>query len=437
MNLLRVFKNAGWGLTDRIIRLLGGFFVGVWVAKSLNADGFGLLSTASAITLMFSPFATLGLDGILIRDLARAPDRAPTLLPSALAMRLVGGLFAWGCGWCVVYWTQPTSGGVEAVYWIMLFGNLASFGDVFDAYFQSRAQLAIPTLVKITAFVLANGVRLIAVANRWSLPLIAGTFVLEPLIVSCLLSAAGLMRGPAWATSPSWRSVRYLFGEASPLAAALLCYLGYSRLDQLIVMSALGAHDAGIYAVSTRLLEIPLLGGMAVASALYPFLAKQGAERPGAGAHDSYEPWVAGASLLGWLWLALWLLCGEPLVAWLFGPDYQGAGQVTALRSIGLLFLLNGFLRSTYMTNTGQQKILLYTSLMGAVLSFSMNYAGAAYGGLTGVAITYSISQCLVLFLVNFAFDSMREFGVMQWRGLLLCTVFFPRPTVRDEGRCP
>ena len=427
MNLHRVFRTSVWVLVDRLVRLFGGFFIGIWVARYLNADGFGLLSTASAISLLLSPVAALGLDGILVRDLARNPERAAELFPTALLIRIIGGLAAWLIGLVIIRFLGMGFGPAFMVYAIVLFGNLANCGDVFDAYFQSRLQVAVPTAVKVFAFLLANGARILAIVNEGGVLFVAATLLIEPLVVSALLLTIGVRKFSARRVPPSFSMGKYLLRESSPLAGALFCYLVFSRLDQLIVMSWLGAREAGLYAVSTRLLELPLIGGMAVAGSLFPYLAHLRESSSAVSELDHYRPWIAGASLLGWLWLALWLLFGEALVGMVFGPEYRGAGYITALRSPGLLFLLNGFLRSAYLTNSGRQDILFHTSLFGAALSLGFNYIGVVYGGVVGVAIAYSMSQFVVLFLMNFTSASTRELGFVQWRCLFLWGAFWRR----------
>ena len=52
-----------------------GLFVSVWVARYLGPQQFGLINFASAFVGIFSTIATLGLQGIVIRDIVQYPEK--------------------------------------------------------------------------------------------------------------------------------------------------------------------------------------------------------------------------------------------------------------------------------------------------------------------------------------------------------------------------
>src|SRR5512138_2837849 len=72
--LRSIVSNTGWLFADKIIRMGAGLLVGVWVARYLGPDRFGLLSYAGAFAALFGSIATLGLDGIVVRNIVRNPE---------------------------------------------------------------------------------------------------------------------------------------------------------------------------------------------------------------------------------------------------------------------------------------------------------------------------------------------------------------------------
>ncbi len=64
--LQKVIGNAGWLLTDQLVRMGVGLFLSVWVARYLGPSQFGNYSYAVAFVSLFSILATLGLDGIVV-----------------------------------------------------------------------------------------------------------------------------------------------------------------------------------------------------------------------------------------------------------------------------------------------------------------------------------------------------------------------------------
>src|SRR5712691_5665226 len=93
-NLQAILGNSSWLFADKIIRMVVGLFVGVWVARYLGPEQFGQLNFAIAFVSLFGAIATLGLDAIAVRELVRHPEQKEEILGSAFALKLVGGCVA-------------------------------------------------------------------------------------------------------------------------------------------------------------------------------------------------------------------------------------------------------------------------------------------------------------------------------------------------------
>ena len=58
-----IIHNAGWLLIDRVLRLVLGVAVGIWIARYLGPARYGVLNYAVAFAGAFGTLATLGLGG--------------------------------------------------------------------------------------------------------------------------------------------------------------------------------------------------------------------------------------------------------------------------------------------------------------------------------------------------------------------------------------
>ncbi|WP_242479729.1 oligosaccharide flippase family protein [Lamprobacter modestohalophilus] len=66
-NLVKIVDNIGWLFIDKLLRMGVGLFVGVWVARYLGPEQFGLLNFAPAFTGLFGATAYLRPDDTLAR----------------------------------------------------------------------------------------------------------------------------------------------------------------------------------------------------------------------------------------------------------------------------------------------------------------------------------------------------------------------------------
>ena len=68
---MKYFKNTSWLFAEKVLRIIVGLFVGVWVARYLGPELFGLFTYVQSFVGIFSAIATLGLDGIVVRELVK------------------------------------------------------------------------------------------------------------------------------------------------------------------------------------------------------------------------------------------------------------------------------------------------------------------------------------------------------------------------------
>src|SRR6478609_404721 len=85
-------ENISWLIFEKGFTLLVGLIVGVYVARYLQPENFGLLNYAISFVSIFSAFSTLGLDQIIVRELAKAPERKEDLLGTGFVLKLAGSM---------------------------------------------------------------------------------------------------------------------------------------------------------------------------------------------------------------------------------------------------------------------------------------------------------------------------------------------------------
>ena len=85
----KYFKNTGWMFLGQMASLVVSFFVGVWIARYLGPDNYGSFNYAIAYAGLFSFIASLGIDGILSRDLVANPEKRDELLGTAFLLKLI------------------------------------------------------------------------------------------------------------------------------------------------------------------------------------------------------------------------------------------------------------------------------------------------------------------------------------------------------------
>src|ERR1700740_831925 len=80
-------SNIGWLSGDRVLRMFGAVVVGTAVARYLGPSQFGLLNYGLAIYALFNTVSNIGLDFLVVRDVALDENREPQILGTAFVLK--------------------------------------------------------------------------------------------------------------------------------------------------------------------------------------------------------------------------------------------------------------------------------------------------------------------------------------------------------------
>ncbi len=90
LRLRKYVENAFWLIFEKGFSLFVGMVVGIYVARYLRPESYGLLNYSLSFVSIFSAFSTLGLDQIIVRELAKGPGRKDELLGTGFILKVVG-----------------------------------------------------------------------------------------------------------------------------------------------------------------------------------------------------------------------------------------------------------------------------------------------------------------------------------------------------------
>lgn len=267
--LQRVIGNTVWLAGDKILRLGVSLFVTAWVARYLGPAQYGLFSYASALIALLGAVGALGLEGILVREFVRDPDSAPTLLGTALLLRLAGGTTVLILAFALALFIRPGDHELAALVAVIALGSIFQAFDVLDQWFQSKLLSKRTVLAKNTAFLSMAAVKVVLILYHAPLLAFAAAATGEIAIgAAALLVAYTGTVGQVKALTFDFPMARTLLKESWPLIISGMAIGIYMRIDQIMLGQMLGDKAVGIYTAATRLTEFSyIIPTMIVASA--------------------------------------------------------------------------------------------------------------------------------------------------------------------------
>jgi O-antigen/teichoic acid export membrane protein len=417
--LQKVIGNTGWQFADNILRMGVGLLVGIWIARYLGPEKFGLFSYALAFVALFSPLASLGLDDIVVRNLVREPVSKEETLGTAFLLKLAGGAVSFVTAIGSIFILRPADGLSHWLVGIIALGAIFQAFQAIEFWFNSQVQAKYSVLAKNAAFLICSAMKVALILAEAPLVAFAWVSMIEVVIGSAGLVVAFRSRGYRlrdWRSSPGM--AKTLLRDSWPLIFSCIVIMIYLRIDQVMLGEMVGSEEVGVYSVAVRLAEVWYFIPTAVYWSVLPSIV----EAKAANEELFYErlqkyyrlmALTAYAIAVPVTFLAGWL------VTTLFGEAYSRAGTMLSVLIWANLFTYLEVARSAFFTAMNWNKIYMVTLFLGAILNIAINLLLIPrYGGL-GAVIASCVAYWFAAHGACFFFKSLRKTGYMLTKAMI------------------
>jgi O-antigen/teichoic acid export membrane protein len=416
--LIKVVQNTSWLLTDRLLQMALGLWVGVWVARYLGPSQFGLFNYALSFVSMFSPLVIGGLNSIVVRDAARQPEDKNQILGTSFGLSLIGGFISWGLSVVLIARLSPDQPLAPWLVGIMAAGTLFQSFDAIDFWFQSQVRSKPVVFARQFSYIFACGLRVAMIQLQAPLVAFAWARFAELLLSAIALIIIYQSHGHSLR---HWQirlpRLRALLQESLPLMLSGLAVFIYSKTDQIMLGSMLAdKSQLGFYAVSVRVAEIFDFLPVIIAASVLPKLTQLKAS-----GQDYAAKLQAYFDLMLYLWLliAIPISCLSPwIIHLLYGDFYAPAGAILGIYVWAQFGSNLGVARNTYLTVEGKLHYTLYFSVAGAGLNIGLNYLLIPAYGAIGATVATLITYFVVVVLTNFWIADLNPVGGLIRRSL-------------------
>lgn len=415
--LYRVVRGVGWLGLEHAVRMGTGLVVGIYVARHLGPEGFGLISYATALMLIGSALSRMGLQEVVARDLVRDDRTRDLTLGSALALRLGGGVLAYAA--LLAYGLHSaTDAETRLAVLIIGAGVLAQPFEVASAWFLAHQRLAPVVLANVTGVLVCAALRVGFVLTGRPLVWFAWPIVGE-IALSSLLLLAAYFRATGmpsrWVVS---RARMYeLLVAALPLTLAIATTELTLRLPQVLLVHLGSTLAAGHYAAATRISEALYFLPVIACTALFPVVVRSVAQGP---AHYARRMEALYAVLL-WGGLAIATpisLLAPRLIALLFGAEYGPAAEVLRIHAWSLALVGLGVARSRALIAEGLVRFNLLAAAVNLTLNVMLAWLLIPPLGPAGAAWASVLPRAVSAVALNFAFAHTRVQGIVMLRAV-------------------
>lgn len=416
--LVKILDNIGWLFFDKILRMGVGILVGVWVARYLGPGQFGLLNFALAFTGMFGAIATLGLQGIVVRDIVSNPDGAKLTLGTAALLQLIGGLVAFVVLLLAIAYMRPDDPVGRGIVAILGATLLLKASDIAVYWFESQVQSKYVVWVQNSVFLIFAIGKVILILNGSSLSAFVWLMFSEAMTVALLLSIVFSRCGiPIRALKANGKRAQTLLKDSWPLFLSSMGILIYMRIDQVMLGEMVGEEAVGIFSAASKLSEAWYFIPMMIASSVFPTIIAKKKEN-----EAIYMEYVQSLyNLLAFISViigVIFSLISNFLIENLYGVGYSSASTVLSIQIWAGIFVSMGVARGPWLLAENLQHIGYVYIALAMFVNVVGNYFLIPLYGEAGAALATVISQATTAIIAPAIFKKTRVSSLMLLKSL-------------------
>lgn len=376
-------------------RLGSGLAINVMLMRALGVEGYGVYGYVMTLVGLAAFGASMGMNRLINRELARDPDAAGRMVATGLAA--TAGLSVLTAG-AIALWIQQVDGRPEVLAAGLLAAlamGLQSMATVPEAAFHARSHMA----PSVRGQVLGRVVLVAACAGL----LLAGAGVLA-IFVAQVLDAVATLLLILWnyrrhigfgGMRTDRRAVVALVREAFPFGMNALFGSIYLSVDVLLLQVMRGDTEVGLYRGAVMLIALfPVLANT-LTTGIYPRMARHLGDRAAAGGELAFASRIL---LLVSLPAAVGgFLVAEDLMVFLGGSDFARSALPFMIMAplLPLRFLNNGFAMT--LSTLNRQGDRTRGVMIAAVLNLGLNLVFIPKYGAAGAAGTTVATEVVLL----------------------------------------
>jgi len=385
-------ENAFWLMAEKGFALAAGMIVGIYVARYLRPEAFGLLNYAISFVGIFSALSTIGLEQILVRELSKHPERKEELLGTGVILRLAGSVVLILVMIVFMVFMRQESF-TNTLILIIAAAEIFKCFEVINYFYQSQVKskhvvrtqmfinLAI-SLAKIAMVFLHFSLVWFAIIVMINAVLNAGGFIYT------YASNSGRLREWNFKKELAWGLLR----ESWPLALYGVALHIQAKIDQVMLGKLLNNYEVGQYSVALKFIEIFGFVPMVLMSTFTPAVSK--AKVLDEGLYEARLVNFYRLMFATFLAMAIPIFFfAEDVITLLYGAEYQAAGFLLSLFALRLFFSNMGVGKSIYIVNESMFTYSLLTVVIGAASNIGMNFIFIPRYGTVGAIAASMISS--------------------------------------------
>jgi len=396
-----LLSNISWLGGDRFIRMFGAVIVGTLVARYLGPTNFGFLNYGIAIYGLFNVISNLGLDSLVVREMALDERGEPRILGTAFVLKALASVITTLAATAAAWILDPHEKQIILIVAILSFASISQALDVIDYFFQAQIRSRYTVVPRTIGFIAASIARVAAVFLHGGLMVFAWIGALEILLTEIGLGISYIRFKrlvPRW----NWHlgHAKMLLAESWPLLISSMMTIIYLRTDQVLLGKLSSMEAVGNYTAAIRFSEIFYAIPMIVSATVMPGLLKSRDVNPGryyARLQILYQSMI----LVSVAVTIATLLLGPLMIRLLYGNQFTSAAGILTIHIWTGIFVSVGCVGGHQYVHEKITSTSLQRTALAAIANVILNVLWIPRWGGIGSAMATLVAQSFAAYFAD------------------------------------
>ncbi len=398
MQTNRVASNSIFVLAAEAIDFVMRFALVVFAARALGDEDFGKISFAIAFGTLFLILSDLGLNHLLIREIAKKPQQVQRLIGSGLVIKLgLAGLTFLGI-FVAAQFTHKPANVLYSVYILAAMLILGSFGDFFTTVFQGFQQLKYDAVASMIMSISNTVIGVIILVLGGDFLDLSWVYLISRLLrlVYCLV----IVRFKFTQIKLVFEKTltKFFLKEGTGFGIIRFFSTIYTYVSTTMLSLMVGDAAVGWYNVAYRLIFAMMVLPMGVTRAVYPALSASFNSNPQM-FNNIFAKTFKLMFITGTVAATFLSMLAEPIIVTLFGEDYRNAAGALRILVWATAFYYIGTIMTHTSRATGHQnytaRVVGASAILNVILNFILiprySYVGASFAALMSEFLTFAL----------------------------------------------
>lgn len=398
--------NTSWIVGERVYQILLNLFITIFVARYLGPENYGILNYGASFIAFFLPLSSLGLEGVIIKELVKDSNDEGVIVGTSILMRFFASILSMISILVLIYSLNSNDSLIVKVAFIQSVTLIFKSVQIIEFWYQSKLMSKYSSIIKGIAYTIMSSYKIVLLIFSKNVLWFAFATALDSIVIA-MLFLYSYNKASSKKIRFSFSTAKLLFYQSHHFILSGMIVAVYNQIDKIMIGQILNQTEVGFYSVAVAICGMWTFIPQAFINSGRPIIMKLKDVNP-----NQYLTRLKQLYFfifwLGVLFAIFISVFSKPIILILYGSDFLNA-RIPLLISVWYtIFATLGVARGVWILSENKNSYVKKYLFWGSVLNLVLNFLLISRIGINGAAISTLITQIFTAFIAPLLYKETR-----------------------------